>query len=421
MRILLVTQHYPPFIGGAHRWAELLAHGLARRGHEVNVVTEWQRGLSGEEQVGAVTVHRVRQLRTPVPRLIRDGRQRYAPPFPDPLVVRDIRTVIAATRPEVALSHGWITFSAMVALARDRIPMLMSAHDYGYFCATQTLLNNGATCSGPAPLKCVRCAADFYGLPKGATTVAGVALSRQILRRRTAGVQTVSSFVDEVTWRNVFSEGDETRVRRYVIPAFLDDDPPSHVTTEGSVDSYLDQLPKEPFIMFVGALRRLKGLHILLDAYCMLKDRPPLVLMGTFEPDTPKRFPRGTIVLADVPHAAVMAAWKRAMFGVVPSVWPEPLGTVAIECVSQGTPVIISAPSGMVDVVGDDAGLIVKQGDVAGLADAMQMLADDPALRERLGSAGIGRAARFQAQVVLTEYERALGDLVADRSGAPLA
>ena len=57
---------------------------------------------------------------------------------------------------------------------------------------------------------------------------------------------------------------------------------------------------------------------------------PPLVLMGTFERDSPPDFPPEAIVLTDVPHQVVMAAWERAMFGVMPSLWPEPFGATVV-------------------------------------------------------------------------------------------
>ena len=50
MRILIATDHYPPFIGGAHRQAQLLALGNGERGHEVDVVTPWHGGLPSFEQ-----------------------------------------------------------------------------------------------------------------------------------------------------------------------------------------------------------------------------------------------------------------------------------------------------------------------------------------------------------------------------------
>jgi hypothetical protein len=45
LKILLATDHYPPFIGGAHRQVQLLAQELSRRGYNVSVATVWHGGL----------------------------------------------------------------------------------------------------------------------------------------------------------------------------------------------------------------------------------------------------------------------------------------------------------------------------------------------------------------------------------------
>ena len=44
MRILLDSDHYPPFIGGAHGQTQLLGSELHRRGHDVNIATVWSGG-----------------------------------------------------------------------------------------------------------------------------------------------------------------------------------------------------------------------------------------------------------------------------------------------------------------------------------------------------------------------------------------
>ena len=102
-------------------------------------------------------MHRVRQLRTAIPALVRDERQRHQPPFPDPVTVPGLRRLIAEFEPEIIHAYGWLAFSVAAALGRKRIPMLVSARDYGYFCATRTLLRKGAPCSGPG-------AAQVHGL-----------------------------------------------------------------------------------------------------------------------------------------------------------------------------------------------------------------------------------------------------------------
>jgi glycosyltransferase involved in cell wall biosynthesis len=416
MRVLIATDHFPPFIGGAHRWASLLAQGLARRGHDVAVATMWHGGLPRLEHHGEqrIEVHRIRQLRTPIRSLVRDRRQRHAPPFADPVSAWDLRHVIRAVRPDVVLSHGWITTSVIPALWRSGTPLIASAHDYGNFCATRQLLERGRPCSGPEPLKCLACAGDYYGGPKGWVSVAGVAVAKRITRRRISAIQSVTSYVDEVNARFLLGDSAGGRaVRRYIVPAFVDTATDGGEDEEQLVQRFVAQLPDEPFILFVGALRPVKGVYVLFDAYRRLENPPPLVLLGTVEVDTPEPFPTGAIVITDVPHPAVAAAWKRALIGVVPSVWPEPLGTVSVEGITYGVPVIASEPSGMVDVVGDGAGVLVPRNDAVALADAMRSLIDDPARREAISRVAAKRAIEFGAEAVLTRYEQMLAEVAA--------
>ena len=116
------------------------------------------------------------------------------------------------------------------------------------------------------------------------------------------------------------------------------------------------ELPGGPFILYVGAFRKVKGLETLFDAYGRLDSPPPLVLMGTFERDSPPDFPPEAVVLTDVPNKVVMAAWERAMFGVMPSLWPEPLGATVSEGMSRGRPVIGTRPGGHTDMLTAETG-----------------------------------------------------------------
>jgi hypothetical protein len=174
---------------------------MASRGHEVTVVTPWHGGLPRVEQEDGVTVRRIKQFRTAFPVLVRDQRQRHQPPFPDPVTVVGMRHVINATNPDVIHAYGWFAFSVAVALTGKRIPLLISARDYGYFCATRTLLRKGVPCSGPAPIKCLTCASSYYGITKGWLAVLGVALSRPLLVRKMTGLHSVSTYVHDVTSR----------------------------------------------------------------------------------------------------------------------------------------------------------------------------------------------------------------------------
>jgi glycosyltransferase involved in cell wall biosynthesis len=420
MRILIATDHYPPFIGGAHRQTRLLATGMVERGHQVDVVTPWHGGLPSFEHAADLSVHRVRQLRTALPSLVDHPEQRHQPPFPDPVTILGLRRLIARIRPELIHAYGWLAFSVATALGRQRIPMLISARDYGYFCANRTLLRKGEPCSGPAPLKCVGCAASYYGPPKGLAATAGVYVCKPALARKMTGLHSVSTYVHDVTTRNLFGkDGPPAGLVEAIIPSFQDVDPSEDVSRDDQeIAPYLERLPAEPFILFVGAFRKVKGLETLFDAYRRLDSPPPLVLMGTYERDSPTDFPPEAIVLADVPHGAVMAAWDRALFGVMPSLWPEPFGATVAEAMNRGRPVIGTTLGGHVDMIGDSAGMLVPQGDVEALAGAMRTLIDDPARREEYGRVAAERAKDFAAGAVIPRFEQAYRDVLAAGAAA---
>jgi glycosyltransferase involved in cell wall biosynthesis len=400
MRILIVTDHFPPFIGGAHRQAGLIARAMVERGHEVAVATPWHGGMPRREVKDGVAIHRVRQLRTLFPFLVRDRNQRHQTPFPDPVTVAGLHRLVADFEPEVIHAYGWLAFSLAFALGRRRIPMLVSARDYGYFCATRTLLRKGAPCSGPAPVKCLACAGEYYGRPKGWVAAAGVAISKPLLARKMNGLHSVSDYVHDVTVEHMKT-----------VPGLYEETIPSFQevpSREGvDVEQWLSQLPTEPFILFVGAFRKVKGLETLFEAYRQLDSPPPLVLLGTFERDSPDDFPPEATVLEDVPNAVVMAAWDKAMFGVLPSLWPEPLGATVAEGMSRGRPVIGTEPGGHTDMLTDSAGILVPQGDVAALRAAMERLIGDPELRERMGTAAAERGKTFRAENILPRFENA--------------
>jgi glycosyltransferase involved in cell wall biosynthesis len=179
----------------------------------------------------------------------------------------------------------------------------------------------------------------------------------------------------------------------------------------------LERLPSEPFMLFVGAFRRIKGLDELLGAYELLRDPPLLVLIGTMEPDTPKVFPPGVRVETDFTHDAVMAAWKQCLFAVLPSRWPEPFGTVVCEAMGAGKPVIGTSPGGHSDMILDGkTGFLVRRGAVEELADAMQKLIDDPELTRRMGEAAREHAAQFTADVSFPRIEALYEEVLAKQN-----
>jgi glycosyltransferase involved in cell wall biosynthesis len=109
-----------------------------------------------------------------------------------------------------------------------------------------------------------------------------------------------------------------------------------------------------------------------------------------------------------------MEAWQRCLFGVLPSLWAEPFGTVVCEAMSRGRPVIATKPGGHTDMVVDgETGLLVERGNVEALAGAMRVLLENADERERLAAAAAIRARQFTAGVSLPRIERLYSETLA--------
>ncbi len=114
-----------------------------------------------------------------------------------------------------------------------------------------------------------------------------------------------------------------------------------------------------------------------------------------------------------------MAAWGRCLFAVLPSLLPEPFGTVVCEAMSCGKAVIGTEPGGHSDIiVHGETGFLVPAGNVPALVRAMETLITEPVLRERLGAAGRLRAQRFIPETAIARFERIYEDLAAERRGS---
>jgi glycosyltransferase involved in cell wall biosynthesis len=404
MRILLLSQFYPPVIGGEERHVRNLGAALAQRGHDVSVGTSMHPGSPETEMDGAVRVHRLRGTLQRLSGLHADSERPHAPPFPDPELVLALKRLVDQERPDIVHAHNWIYASFLPVKPLGGARLVVTLHDYGLVCAKKNFMHLGAhLCSGPTLTKCLPCASRHYGVVKAAATTLGNMGSSFAARRMVDRFIPVSHAVA----RNTGLTGSGAPYE--VIPNFVPDD----VGVLGPEDPRLDQLPAEGFILFVGDMMRLKGIDVLLKAYAGLERAPPLVLIGRRVADTPAEFPPNVRVLGTWPHSAIMHAWRRSLFGVLPSVGPEACATVIMEAMACGKVVVATDIGGMPDLVDPgETGLLVPAGDAQALAYAMQGLLDDRGLLARLGATSLARVRRLKAGAVVTRIEQVYRDVL---------
>lgn len=153
---------------------------------------------------------------------------------------------------------------------------------------------------------------------------------------------------------------------------------------------------------FVGRLHRDKGIVELLDAIALLRlegVETELVLVGPDE---------GVDALPVRTRALMGAGWVHRTGAVAdPSEYVaaidtlclpshrEGLGTVLLEAMATGVPVVATRATGIVDVVVHErTGLLADVGDAAGLAEQLRRVLGDATLRARLAQAASAMVAR---------------------------
>ena len=406
MRVLLLAQFFPPDIGGEERHVFNLANTLAKRGHEVAVATQRMADVPDLETLASgVRVHRFATAAMRLPGLYSTSRPHH-PPLPDPLGVRELSRIVRQERPDVVHAHNWIVNSALAlrrsSATRPRFGLVLTLHDFSHVCATKRLMRMGSPCEGPTVARCLPCATTQYGPALGSLTAAATALMRPWKNRAIDHVVCVSNAVAS---GSRLAPGPNVSV----IPNFVLDEVvlDRASATEAQAEVILPGLPKDEFLLFVGELSRDKGLPTLLRAYESLgRKRPPLLLVGRRMPDTPAHLPDGAAMCSELPHDHVMAAFRRCLFAVLPSICLDACPTTVLEAMASGRPVVATTTGGIVDMVADgESGLLVPPGDENRLAEAMAALLKDADLRARFAAGAAEQIQRFTASAVAERLE----------------
>jgi glycosyltransferase involved in cell wall biosynthesis len=180
--------------------------------------------------------------------------------------------------------------------------------------------------------------------------------------------------------------------------------------------------------MFAGAIRPEKGVIQLAQAFSKLSvdhDNAFLAVAGGsklwIDGDGPQETTeeqvgailtnaatRGRATMLGVVSPTVLPSYYAAAdVFVLPSMFQETFGLVILEAFAAGIPVIGARSGGVPELVEDNRnGLLVDQGDVAGLCEAMRRLLLDRAMREQFGAEARQMAAKMSWENTVDRLER---------------
>lgn len=161
-----------------------------------------------------------------------------------------------------------------------------------------------------------------------------------------------------------------------------------------------------PTLVFVGRLRRYKGLDWVLRTLPKVRAKVPGLVLdvigdGPWQETLVRQAREAGLADAVRFHGFLPFAEKvrrlRAAWALVQPSPKEGWGLTVIEAGACGTAVVAADSPGLRDSVRrDETGLLVPYGDDAALAAALERVLADAPLRERLAGAGVAWAARFR-------------------------
>ena len=381
LRIALLSYRSKPHSGGQGIYVRALSRELAELGHRVEVLS----GQPYPELDDDVPLTRVPSLdlyrepdpfRTPRPSEFRDW-----------IDVAEWATMCTAGFPEP------LTFS--LRAARQLLPR---AADFDVVHDNQSL-GYGLLRLVGAGLPTVATVHHPIAIDRDLELAAAPTLRRKITLRRwyafTAMQTRVAARLDGVTTVSENSRGDIAAHMGLpadgieVIPVGIDPDefaPPAD-------DRLRD---RDSILVITSADVPLKGLVHLLEAVAKLRTERPvrLTVVGTARPGGPAEAALDRLALRDavrftgpVPEEELIRLMQSAAVVAIPSLY-EGFSLPAVEAMACATPLVTTDAGALPEVVGTEAGLRVRAGDVGELTAALQLVLDSPSLAEQLGRAG---------------------------------
>lgn len=372
MRIAMFTNFYPPLLGGVSVSVETFRRELDRQGHLVCVFAPSVDGAEREMEDDVPFVFRQRALDLSEPLNVAV-----------PLALKlDVMPILRGFKPDVIHSHHPYLMGELAAKCARELdrPLVFTYHT--------TYLDHASMYFRRAPRLAVQVMAD---------------LIQNYLDR----CQHV--IAPTATIRNDICQTFDLSCPVSIVPTPIDLDWSGRYQV-GTVRKELG-LRDSKILVYVGRFSREKSMDVLLAAFARVVARVPkahLILAGGGPGEgTVKRLVRAEGLGEHVTLTGTLARDGVARYLAASDVFvmtskTETQGIAVLEAMAVGLPVVAVGAGGTLDVVTEDAGILVSPDDPEAFATAVLGLLQDEPRREEMGRAG-RRLARQYSPRVLTD------------------
>jgi glycosyltransferase involved in cell wall biosynthesis len=362
VRVLIITD-WPRQEGGVETYISGLRDALRISGDEVRLLTS-SAGSAADasaEYVAFGAEHRALQAVLQIA---------------NPFAIATVRSAVRAMRPDVAHVQMFaLHLSPAILWALSDVPTVLNIADYKQVCPTNSkLLPNGALCATSAGAICWR---------QGCVSLLHWLRDQPRYRLVDAWPQRVGRILACSRWMQEVLERERIISEYAPLPVVM------------PAPAFERAPAPNPTFVYCGRLAREKGLELLLRAFARLSAENPSARLRVVGDGPIRDALRQMVISLQLTRGVTFTGWRPpaeverelldAWAVVVPSLWAEPLGLVAIEAIIRNVPVIASREGGLAETVEPGrTGLLFPNGDEDGLFQCLRAVATGRAFPSRI-------------------------------------
>lgn len=367
MKVLYITSLYSPYIiGGAEISIQILVEAMHKKGHEVVVLSTCDKNGLHEDTVNGIKVYRAgiknkywhyeKVKHSAFDKLFWHLKDTY-----NKEMQVYLKEVLDVEKPDIVSCHNITGWSVAIwdTIKKYQIPMVQVLHDFYLLCINSNMFKSGDQCKK----QCIECRTMRYlHRKKSAQVDAVVGISQYMLNK----ISEVGYFKNSLKVVIANSR---------VIPKL----------------SVMDRKNKGYAIIFgfIGTLAPNKGVQWLIEQFKKIDSKNiSLKIAGRGDSIYEKSL---QAMAQDDDRISFLGYTKSEEFYsqidvlIVPSLWDEPLGMVAIEACARHIPVITTATGGLKEIITDGYnGLHCNTTDLDSLFIAISKIVNDEILLKEL-------------------------------------